>query len=202
MSNLKEVAIKSKKWLKNMKVSSNKELAQQSIGILFCDQIISPKIEVKKIQAQTLNLPKSPFSLVTMNKIELLELFQSISISNLEQWKVNHQEREQLGKVLGFLAISYANTEDLSVVAALIRAAAHLNLDNHWLHHALIYLIDQQQPDGCFGFITSELAFQGREGPESSLVLRLTIEVLWALAEVSNREQHNLYDSRSSVFGI
>jgi hypothetical protein len=53
------------------------------------------------------------------------------------------------------------------------------------LEIAAEYLLDQQQPDGSFGLISEELISVETEEKRQEAVLRITVEVLWALAEIN-----------------
>jgi hypothetical protein len=85
-------------------------------------------------------------------------------------------------KILGGVALSYAGSGDLSVAAALVRAAACSGLDGSWLEEAVVYLLDQQQPAGCFGLLALGASLTSTEDELAEASLRLTVEVLWALA--------------------
>jgi hypothetical protein len=85
-------------------------------------------------------------------------------------------------KIFGGVALSYAGSGDLSVVAALVRAAACSGLDGPWLAEAMVYLLDQQQPAGCFGLLALGTSLTCTEGEITEASMRLTVEVLWALA--------------------
>jgi hypothetical protein len=79
------------------------------------------------------------------------------------------------------VALSYAGSGDLSVVAALVRAAACLGLDGPWLKEALVYLLDQQQSAGCFGLLALGPSLISTKDEIAEASMRLTVEVLWAL---------------------
>jgi hypothetical protein len=87
--------------------------------------------------------------------------------------------------MLGGIALSYARDGDLVVVAALLRVSAHVELQGPWLTEALGHLLDQQHSDGSFGLLAPELALSGDPGGQPRVAHRLTVEVLWALAEVA-----------------
>lgn len=54
-----------------------------------------------------------------------------------------------------------------------------------WLAEAERYLLDQQTPEGCFGLFARELALVGRGDTPWVAHLNLSVEILWALAEVT-----------------
>jgi hypothetical protein len=123
--------------------------------------------------------------MVRMKRGNLLSLAKAIALSGEA---IKARLRPRWATVFGGLAISYARVGDVVVVAALVRAAAQLNLRCRWLREAQLYLLDQQQPSGCFGLITAELSMSSNNDFAVGAYLRLTVEVLWSLAAVRKLE--------------
>jgi hypothetical protein len=94
-------------------------------------------------------------------------------------------QRCSWAELFGGLAASYARSGDVAVVAALVRAAAHLGLADPWLDEAQAYMLDQQAIAGWFGLLSRELArVQADRGSHEDVRLRLTVEVVWAICAV------------------
>ena len=87
--------------------------------------------------------------------------------------------------MFGSIALSYAREGDASTTAGLLRASAQLRLAHPWLAEAECYLLDQQAPEGCFGFFARELTVLRSGGPPWMAHLNLSVEILMALAEVT-----------------
>lgn len=83
------------------------------------------------------------------------------------------------------ISLSYARHGDVPVVAALVRIAAILQLDSSLLADSHSYLLDQQEPDGTFGVFAREWGLCSKSEEEEHIKLRLTVEVLWSLVEMS-----------------
>jgi hypothetical protein len=94
------------------------------------------------------------------------------------------EKRQNWNEVFGSVALSYARAGDPSTTAVLLRTSAQLGLKHPWLVEAERFLLDQQAPEGCFGLFARELALVGGEGVPWMAHLNLSVEVLWALAEV------------------
>jgi len=88
-------------------------------------------------------------------------------------------------ETFGSVALSYARAGDPSTTAALLRASAQLGLEHQWLVKAERFLLDQQTPEGCFGLFARELQMVRSEEPLWKPHLNFSVEVLWALAEVT-----------------
>ncbi|HVO78755.1 MAG TPA: hypothetical protein VMT39_01930 [Candidatus Bathyarchaeia archaeon] len=88
-------------------------------------------------------------------------------------------------ETFGGVALSYARAGDPSTTAALLRASAQLGLEHPWLMEAERFLLAQQTPEGCFGLFARELQMVRSEEPPWMPYLNFSVEVLWALAEVT-----------------
>lgn len=119
-----------------------------------------------------------PFTLVELPREGLLAWANTVAISSPPAAPV----RPDTAHLISSLAVSFAISGDLAVVAALIRAASRLGVQEYELSECLEYLIDTQQSDGSFGLVAPELAILGHDGQTETIQLRLTVETLWALA--------------------
>lgn len=194
MSRLKKAAERAQQWLRNVKTESNQMIAMREVGIWFCERIYLGKDVLMEERAKEINL-SSPISLIKLDRKEILALTKDISLSSQNTLLNNTVGNHEWAQIFGGLALSYAHFGDISVVAALVRAAASLNLKGTSLFEAQDYLLDQQQPDGTFGLLTRELK-QLQSGTTSyeDVRLSLTVEVLWALARVASQFYPHNYD--------
>jgi hypothetical protein len=155
----------------------------KELGLLLCDSIINGSGGLKSEGLESLILPTTE-TFIEMSRAELMELARSISLSNTSPGQ-RRADDCHWARVFGAVALSYARGGDLSVVAVLVQAAAHLGLRGPWLADAEEYILDQQQADGSFGLLASELASLQNDATVSEALLRLTVECLWALAETT-----------------
>jgi hypothetical protein len=121
-----------------------------------------------------------------MDRAALLTLAQVVTLSDRRACDQQMRDRQAWARILGGIALSYARDGDLVMVAALLRMSVHADLQGTWLTAALCHLLDQQQSDGSFGFLAPELGLAGDGECEPHVILRLTVEILWALAEVAS----------------
>ena len=186
-SQIKRSSSRSRRWLTKAHTPTNEMLALKELGILLCDRISKglpgPQLATGAVSPPLL----SPFSLVSMPRAEVIEAARDISMSPPSQETLAGDENHQCwSHILGALAISYARSADVSVVAALVRAAGHLGLRDRWLDEAQMYLLDQQAPTGFFGLLSPELShLRAQDVLVDDIRLRLTVEVLWAICEMS-----------------
>lgn len=124
----------------------------------------------------TATLP-SPAQLVTMERDQLVarcnRLARSVSVEgrapcDSKTWQA----------VLPALCVSYARDADPVAVASLVRVAARLGVDRGLLDEAVAFLLEQQTDAGSFGL----LADSGQIERRLQRSLRMTVEVVWALA--------------------
>ena len=135
-----------------------------------------------------------------MDRKEILALTNDISLSSQNTLLNNAVGQKEWAQIFGGIALSFAYFGDISVVAALVRAAASLNLKGTTLLEAQDYLLDQQQPDGTFGLFARELKqLQSETKSTEDVRLRLTVEVLWALAQVATQYYTDNYERDSRV---
>jgi hypothetical protein len=169
-----------RRWLGSVATPSRETVALQKLGILLCERIsagLAPPLADSTLE---IKFPK-PEKFVVLPRADLLRLAQIASVGERGAIRARN-ERAVWSKILGGLALSYAGSGDLSVVAALVRAGGCLRLDGPWLEEALVYLLDQQQPAGCFGLLAVGPSLTSTEDEMAEASLRLTVEVLWALA--------------------
>lgn len=98
--------------------------------------------------------------------------------------------RAALVEVLPIVLIASLRRNDLDTGAALLRAIRYLRLRNtREIQQATMFVADQQQGDGKFGYFAVELAAIARARPEApfdalrQLYLPVTVSCLWSLAE-------------------
>jgi hypothetical protein len=182
-----EATLRAREWLVRASVPTEEAASLRQLGILLCERIENGAGGPVDGGADPVQLPALG-TLVHMSRNDVLALCGRISVCPQDTSFREKAHQRHWSQAFGGLALSYARVGDLSVVAALVRAAARLRLVHPWLVEAETYLLDQQQPDGSFGLFASELAlFQdARAGP---IALRLTVEVLWALAEATQNRK-------------
>jgi hypothetical protein len=183
MPRLKLAAARARGWLEALPCSTEQR-AQRDLGLYFCEQITRPADRSTATRASRCVGLSDILQLVRMPRSEVLEIAQAVSLSNQTSGG-NGIDRTSWGRVISGLAISYAHDGDIVTAAALVRIAAGLGLDGAWFDSGVTFLLDQQQSDGSFGMLAHELALLGDSEGESNVFLRVTVEVLWALAETA-----------------
>jgi len=171
---------RARRWLGSAATSGPEAVALRKLGILLCERIstgVAPPLGGSALDVKFPN----PESFVVLTRDEVLRLAQIASVS-APGARRGRNGTGVWSKILGGLALSYAGTGDLPVAAALVRAGASSGLGGPWLEEALVYLLDQQQPEGTFGLIALGAALTSTQGEIAEASLRLTVEVLWALA--------------------
>ncbi|MBV7326978.1 hypothetical protein KFU94_01690 [Chloroflexi bacterium TSY] len=184
LPNRTKAAVQAQRWLEKESTPTSEMVALRQLGLLLCKRILGNPSGPKCESLGAVNLPTTA-AFVEMSRVEILELAQTISLSGTGPWQDQEARSRHFARTWGAVALSYARVGDLSVVAALVRAAAHLGLGDPWLVDAEEYLLDQQQADGSFGFLASELALLQDDATVPEALLRLTVEILWALAETA-----------------
>jgi hypothetical protein len=181
---LRAAATKARVWLEHC-ASEQRRDRLIDLGIWLCAVIHKPYLKGPDVIAVTQNVLPAPLALVEMERQELLALAQAVTLSGGSTQKIQVRDRECSARIFGGIALSYARCGDLVAVAAVVRMAASLELQGPWLTAALRHLLDQQQPNGSFGLLAPELALLEDPKSEPQVTARLTVEVLWALAEVA-----------------
>jgi hypothetical protein len=200
MSTLKRVATNARRWLQAT-APSRATGSLRNLGLWLCDRIQEPALGgIMDIPGGSVKLP-APTAIVDMSRREVLSLMQVIALSGPSTYPGRTVDRGTWARILGGTALSYARVGDVVAVASLVRAAARLRLSGAWLTDAQRYLVDQQQPDGSFGLLAPELTVM-HETRQTDLALRLTAEVLWALAEVATFESPMLQSASHRTVGL
>ena len=174
---------RAEEWLQKLLPRTSEAKALRSLGLLCCERIRAGIALCGKGSRAPVRLPGIA-AFIAMERAETLAVCRSIAMASrasrrgamgCEGWK----------EVFGSVALSYARTGDSSTTAALLRAAAQLGLGHPWLAEAERFLLNQQNPTGSFGLFARELALLGNEGSPDAIYLSLSVEILWALAEVA-----------------
>src|SRR5579864_686604 len=120
-------ADRARQWLAAIAPASTRVRALRTVGVSLCDFI-----------AQRASFP--PFGLVpescrlpslehwvTIRRNQLLAMSQAVTLCGGEV--LLPADDETCAQFIGALALSYGHTGDISVVASLVRMAAHISLD-------------------------------------------------------------------------
>lgn len=157
----------------------------KQLGLWLCAHITSEVDGCLSVGKGIFKLPRMS-RFLALERPELLKLAQDVTVHSKELKPMTRLDRNEWARLLGAMAMSYAKSGDVVVVAALVRVAARLDLQGRWLSEAQRYLLSQQQSDGSFGMLAAEMEFLGGKKRANELAtLRLTVEVLWALAELA-----------------
>ena len=186
---LEKSSLNARNWLKQTVPPTAETIALKELGLLFCQDISNRTVSLLGTKNHPFCLP-SHTTFIDLNRDDLLALAQVISLSDPAAWQVKTSERVTWAKIFGGIALFYARENDLYSTAALVRAAVHLRLWHVYLAEATDYLVDQQQLDGRFGLLTQEITSVHDADPDDSVqiqeaIMRLTVEVLWTLVEVT-----------------
>jgi hypothetical protein len=171
-------------WLEGLAPFTREGKALRSLGLLFCKRLRSRGGLRGRSGSALLRLPTVRV-FVTLGREKTLELCRSISLASIPARRLEAKKQETWSEVFGAVALSYARVGDPSTTAGLLRASAQLGLKHVWLVEAERFLLDQQTPEGCFGLFARELALVGSQDAPWMAHLNLSVEVLWALAEVT-----------------
>jgi hypothetical protein len=174
-------ASRAQQWLHHAATPNSTAAALRDLGLLLCNRIHTGVGGPLETSANEVELP-SVARFVEMTREDLLRL--TLPLALLPASHVRIRDRARWARCFGAVAVSYARTGDLPVVAVLVRSAAHLLLCTAWLVEAEEYLLDQQRSDGAFGLAVWDPAVVGGD-EQAAARLRLTVEVLWALTETS-----------------
>jgi hypothetical protein len=117
-----------------------------------------------------------PVALVTAGRGDVIAVCRTIMMAT--SCGLRSLGPSELQAILPALAFSYARDWDLECSCALLRACAHLHISDlpacGWTRD---WLLDQQQADGRFGFVTKA------SEPES---IASTVDAVWTIAELSH----------------
>lgn len=178
-------AATAKKWLEAANPPSQEARSMKQLGLWLCAHITSEVDGCLSVGKGIFKLPRMS-RFLALERPELLKLAQDVTVHSKELKPMTRLDRNEWARLLGAMAMSYAKSGDVVVVAALVRVAARLDLQGRWLSEAQRYLLSQQQSDGSFGMLAAEMEFLGGKKRANELAtLRLTVEVLWALAELA-----------------
>lgn len=184
-----ERAIKrAESWLNGLRPSTREARALRRLGLLCCKHLASGVGLGGRGRSTVLRLPAVGV-FVTLGRDRTLALCRSISLASLRARQMGAKKRKTWSEMFGSVALSYARVGDPSTTAVLLRASAQLGLTHPWLVEAERYLLDQQTPEGSFGLFARELTLVGSHEPLWMAHLNLSVEVLWALAEVTALNQ-------------
>lgn len=170
-------------WLEGLSAATREAKALRSLGLLCCKRLRSGLGLRGRGGSGPMQLP-SLAVFVTMDRQKTQALCRSISLASLRARRMGAKKQETWGEMFGSVALSYARAGDPSTAAVLLRASAQLALKDPWLDEAARYLLDQQTPEGCFGLFARELALVESNDTPWMAHLNLSVEILWALAEV------------------
>lgn len=185
-------------WLEGQRPPSEQATSLKHLGLLLCERIANKAPGPTGTDHDHLALPAFD-SFVRMGRNELLELTGQITLRCQPVRGRSAGLPEGWAKMFGGVALSHARIGDLVAVASLVRAAGRLGLSDPWLSEATWYLLEQQRPDGAFGLFATELAVGGQSVEESDLLLKTTVEVLWALAEYRSSDVSEHIEATGSV---
>jgi hypothetical protein len=186
---LKRSVSTARQWLETANPHSKEGKSMRELGLWLCDQARLGLNGNIGVGGDVLKLPRMS-RFVGLDRSELLKLAEDITVRSKRSVSLTPLERDEWTRLLGAMAISNAKAGDVVVVAAMVRVAARLDLQGNWLLASQHFLLAQQQPDGSFGMLAAEMEFlRGKKRANELATLRLTVEVLWALAELaaSNR---------------
>lgn len=179
-----------RRWLRRVQ-PSGQDRDLQRLGLWLCDSVLRGRAALpidRRAKAPRI----APRSLVALPRHRLLAVCRLLSLAP----GFDTAEGVDAARWFGGLALSYARVNDVAVVAALVRTAARLNGRHPWLDEAERYLLAQQQPEGSFGFLAPEMKALALGRRRGNVTLRLSVEVLWALAEVRARGVSRLESAR------
>jgi len=183
--NVRELAIqRAQQWLEGISPLTREAKALRSLGLLCCSRILSGRGLRGRGGSARFRLPTTR-DFVTGERAKTLAVCRSISLASARARSMDPKRQAVWSETFGGVALSYARAGDPSTTAALLRASAQLGLEHPWLMEAERFLLAQQTPEGCFGLFARELQMVRSEEPPWMPYLNFSVEVLWALAEVT-----------------
>ena len=171
-------------WLDGLSPLTRESKALRRLGLLCCKRILSGRGLRGSGGSAQLRLPTTT-EFVTGGRGKTLAVCRSISLASIRARRMDPNRQAAWSETFGSVALSYARAGDPSTTAALLRASAQLGLKHQWLVEAERFLLDQQTPEGCFGLFARELQMIDSDEPPWMPYLEFSVEVLWALAEVT-----------------
>lgn len=197
-------AERARRWLHGTVVPAGQAAALRQLGLSLCDRVRSraggPAVGTGTGEAGAVRLP-SPAAFVVLPRADLLVLARSLANADAAAGRMRAGRRRLWAPFFGAVAVSYARLGDTAAVSALVRCAARLGLSAAGLDEAETWLLDQQRRDGGFGLIAAELAAVPDEAARAAVLLRLTVEVLWALAESAAHGESESGSGRAAASG-
>lgn len=166
-------------WLRSVEFSSDETRVLQSSALELAEYVVAGGTGPRPLgDTTTCVLPEAP-DLVSMTRDELIQLARATPQLGSGAADSHH--------ALAHLAASFARTDDLQTVAALLRLCCALDIRHPALDDVWNYLLAQQQPDGSFGLLSAELRLLTGSSSSESHQLAMTLEVLSALATCVER---------------
>ncbi|HDR4480976.1 hypothetical protein PDN50_23195 [Bacillus cereus] len=198
MKNIEEIVKNAERWIKSIKIPEEL-VALQELGLLLCKNIQERRglLTIKKSEKIN-DILTSPANLMSFNREEILNFTKKISVCDIKYWTIEKEEKKIWAQFLSGIALSYAREGDLSVVSSIVKACAYLNLKGEWISDATNFLLEQQQPEGYFGLFAREFVISHEE-QKLNIILPLTVEVLWALAELTHQYNKEISFNKLSV---
>ncbi|AMR06557.1 hypothetical protein [Bacillus thuringiensis] len=167
---------RAKGWLDQVTPVSEKEISLYALSMILSNQIKDVEHNINYIIHQKVELPP-PYKMILMSLPEFRTFIHTINFCNPETLYVEPSIIRDWSRILEGLTLSYARDRDVLTVAGILRCAIRLKIEDQWLDIGQNFLLDQQQPDGSFGFFKQELV-------DTEIRLRYMSETLWALVEI------------------
>ena len=181
-------------WVERAAPVGGQAGALRHIAIRLCASIREGTLLFTRVAEDDIALPALT-ALVGMSRGEIVALANRVTLAVALSRAPDETEEAERARFLGALALSYAQENDLPCVAALLRIGIRLGIDDPWLEEAQHYLVDQQQPDGRFGLLSAVLRTCS-DGAAEEAILRLQVEILWALNEIAAARATECYSGR------
>lgn len=166
-------------WLKSLELDEANEpcVALRSLGLLMCER----KLQWRGLMQTGVTPVRIPAlrTLLRMSRSGLLRLMMKLAVAPPAADATTGMLR--CSGLLGDLAISCARQADLTLVAAIVRAAGTMRVRDRALDEALMFLFAQQSQSGAFGLLAEEGSEPNLyEGRITASQLRATVDILSA----------------------